>query len=420
MRFPITVSVLVSALIATTPPVSAVDRNPTGVNVYSQGSTSVYITFGNIANQRPADSEWCGEIESASPDIGMRCTSDSLFGRLPERLNQERPDGAVGLTDIMSIPASVTRRAYQAAERGESSEFFYVRRFVSLVGGPDEYVFVTCRMAGVGARTPISLTNVRLVADTAYPVLVVRTGEAVAPIRAELSYTGTGWLRGRWEVVLPTDVLPDEIDLLSEAALPVEDRPLRRRYQEVGRFREFLPPSGSHTIEGPDPRRLPTDVEGLYQILFRVEPVADKESESNRVAAGAGPGIVAAGGVAGFVMPTYRYVVGHSRGDLALADAFGPLTGIDPADRALVRRDRPVAFSWSGCPGASSYLVEVEDARGERLFASIVPAGRWSYTPPPWLRDHGGASLSWRVSGIDSGGDPVGRSSWIRFTVAGN
>ena len=58
--------------------------------------------------------------------------------------------------------ASVSRRAYQAAVDGQTSTFFYVRRFVSNTGGPDEYVFVTCRLTGGGARTPLALLDVQL------------------------------------------------------------------------------------------------------------------------------------------------------------------------------------------------------------------------------------------------------------------
>ena len=76
------------------------------------------------------------QLIPADPDIGLKCDPDTVFGRLPARLDLATPSGSSGLTDIMSIPASVARRAYQAALRGKASQFFYVRRFVSLVGGP--------------------------------------------------------------------------------------------------------------------------------------------------------------------------------------------------------------------------------------------------------------------------------------------
>ncbi len=413
-----TVTLLLAAAAVLAPATSrAIDRHPTGVNVDSQGATSVFITFGNLVNQRPAESEWCGELIPADPDIGQKCDPGTVFGRLPARLDLSTPSGASGLTDIMSIPASVARRAYQAALRGEASQFFYVRRFVSLVGGPDEYVFVTCRMASVGARTPLSLTNVVLAADLSSPILFVRPDGAVPPVRAEIAYTGTGWLRGRWEVVVPGDERPTEFDLLTEASLPIEDRSRQRRYREVERFRVFLPPTGAITLEGPDPASLPTDVEGSYELLLRIEAVSEKEGDSDLGAAGAGEGVVFSGAVAGFPMPTLRYVVGGERSDLALVGEFGQLAAIAPADGAVVDGSRPVVFVWSGDPRAVSYLLEVEDERGERVLAAIVRAGSSTYEAPPWLADQAGKPLSWRVSGIGGDGDPVGRSGWTTIRI---
>lgn len=398
-------------------PAAAVDRNPTGVNVDARGATSVFITFGNLVRQRPAEAQWCGELIPATPDIGQKCAPGTIFGRLPARLDQVRESGTTSITDIMSIPASVTRRAFQAAEAGAESRFFYVRRFESLTGGPDEYVTVTCRMASGGARTPFSLTDVRLTSDVAAPILVIRTGGAVPPIRAEISYTGTGWLRGRWEVVQPGDQPPTPFDLLPEASLPVDQRPRQRRYTQVARFRELLAPGGSAVLDGPPADALPTDVEGVYQVLLRVEATIDKESTSDLAAAGAGSGVVFAGGVAGFPLPTFRYVVGRSRSDLALADAFGNLQAIAPEPDAAVDAGGGLTFVWSGDPRAASYLLEIEDARGERVLGSILRAGGSTYTAPPWLADRSGEALSWRVTALDADDQPVGRTAWRRFEL---
>ena len=102
----------------------------------------------------------------------------------------------------MSIPPSVARRAYQAAEAGETSSFFYVRRFVSTRGGPDEYVFVTCRLTGGGARTPLALLDVQLAFGDDLDVFSVERDATLPPVTARIAYNGTGRLRGRWEVVL--------------------------------------------------------------------------------------------------------------------------------------------------------------------------------------------------------------------------
>ena len=210
----------------------------------------------------------------------------------------------------MSIPPSVARRARQAAETGVESSFFYVRRFVSTVGGPDEFVAVTCRMAGGGARVPFALLDVRLRFATDEAVLFVRPREAPPPIVADITYNGTGRLEGRWEVVLPGEELPTERDLLTEATLPLEERGSQRRYTSWTRFnhlRAALRPGHAARPQRGAPASV---VEGLYLILLRVEATDDKEGDSSLAAAGAGTGVVHSGAVAGFPMPTLRYFVG--------------------------------------------------------------------------------------------------------------
>jgi hypothetical protein len=231
---------------------------------------------------------------------------------LPVRFNQSTTSGSSAFTDIMSIPASVARRAFEDARSGSTSSFFYVRRFVSLVGGPDEFVAVTCRMAGGGVRVPLSLTDVQLWFEGKPTVQFVPPGAAPPSVNAEVTYTGTGRLRGRWEVVRPGQPVPDERDLLSEAALPIEERGTQQRYAEVQRFDVFLPPTGKAVIPGPDVHRLPTDLEGQHLLLLRIEATDDKSADSDLSAVGAGATVVHSGGVAGFPMPVLRYVVGST------------------------------------------------------------------------------------------------------------
>src|SRR5262249_12835783 len=200
--------------------------NPTGVNVNVSGATTVFLTFGPVRNFRVAEGTWCGELIPATPDNGFKCDPATIFGRLPGRFDRSRSSGNLGFTDIMSIPPSVARRAYQAAQAGSISSFFYVRHFINLgggptpppgpdqppgvpgpgIGGPDEYVPVTCRLSGGGARTPFALTDVKVSFNTEAAenaIVFVAPGRKPPAIRARITYNGTGRLRGRWEVVLP-------------------------------------------------------------------------------------------------------------------------------------------------------------------------------------------------------------------------
>ena len=149
---------LVLALALAQPATAQISRHPTGVNVSAQGATTVFLTFGNLDGYVADEALWCGELIPANPDIGSMCDPATIFGSLPLRVDLSRTSGEDGFTDIMSIPPSVARRAYQAAADGATSSFFYVRRFIDPSGvGPDQYVTVTCRLSGGGARVPFSL-----------------------------------------------------------------------------------------------------------------------------------------------------------------------------------------------------------------------------------------------------------------------
>jgi hypothetical protein len=127
--------------------------NPSDVNVSSQGATTVFLTFGGLQNQVPAEAFWCSALVPAAPAIGSKCDPAKTWGSLPLRFDQSRASGTNGFTDIMSITPSSARRAFELARTNQASTFFFVRRFVNTTGGPDEYVVVVCRMASGGART---------------------------------------------------------------------------------------------------------------------------------------------------------------------------------------------------------------------------------------------------------------------------
>ena len=262
--------------------------NPNGVNVRSSGVTTVFLTFQGTAGQTAADAFWCGEITvpANTPAPVNPCVPGTLFGHLPGRNNLSTPSGTGGFvntTDIMTIPASVVRRAYQKALAGNASQFFYVRKFVN-GAGVEEFIAVTCRMAGGGARVPLALTNVEVYFETEAgrkPVYLLARGQKPPAISATIHHNGSGRFKGRWEVVKPGDLEPEFEDLLTEASLPVERRGLQRRYQQLNRFDVFLQPTGKTVLPGPDTDRIPSGVNGPYKILLRVEATADKEGNSN-------------------------------------------------------------------------------------------------------------------------------------------
>jgi hypothetical protein len=279
--------------------------NPTGVNVNPNTGTTVFLTFGQVPGSlRPAEATWCRDL-------------------------------------IPAAPPSVARRAYQAAADGAQSRFFYVRRFANLGGGPDEHVNVTCRLASGGARTPFALTDAQLLFEPDLPIVFVRPQTLTPKIKANIQYNGTGRLKGRWEVVAPGEELPSDFDLLPEGSLPFEQRGSQRRYTQLSRFNVFLPPVGRYTLEGPDPARMPRNIEGAYLILLRIEASDDKEGDSDLSAVGVGAGIVHSGGLSGFALPFLRYFVGASE-----SQAAAPFALISPADDATINSPQSPLFTW--------------------------------------------------------------------------
>lgn len=405
---------------ATALPLAAqVTVNPTGVNVASQGATTVFLTFGGLgADLVPAEALWCGALVDARPDVGLRCDPATLFGRLPLRFDLARPSGTAALTDIMTVPPSVARRAYQAAAAGERADFFYVRRFVSRTGGRDVYVAVTCRLTGGGTTSPLSLVDVRLAFDVETAVLTLDPGAPAPAWYADISYTGTGRLQGRWEVVRPGEELPNEEDLLSEASLPLEQRGRQRRYTQLERFNVFLPPTGRVRLPGPDPARLPRQVDGAYLVLLRIEASGDRDSESSLTAVAAGDGVVASGAVAGFPMPTLRYLVG-SGAAAPEAPSARAVTLLSPNEGATPEGSSTWSFVWRPTELAARYRLEIERADGTPVFEALITATVAAYRPPPFLGTRaGGGELRWRVRALDAAGREVARSPWRAITLA--
>jgi hypothetical protein len=381
----------------------AVTVNPTGVNTRINGATTAFLTFIGLNNQRPMEGTWCGAI---NPDGS--CVPGTIFGILPPRSDFSRASGGRNFTDIMTIPPSVARRAYQDALRGNASEFFYVRRFQSLSGGSDEFVPVTCRMAGGGARSPLALTEVHVrFNNNDAPVLAVNQGQPMQPFSAEVQYNGSGRLKGRWEVVTPGDPLPDERDLLTEGTLPLEERGLQRRYTLIDRFDMFLPPTGKVTLQGPSPDKLPRATDGLHLILLRVEATDDREAGSIF-----GPGQVDSGGVAGFPMPVLRYYVGENPRGLQIATrTAGAIQLLSPQEGETLPAAQKVTFRWTEETRAHIYQLEITK-EDKPLFSAVINQGTTEYTAPSWLKDHVGKPLQWRLRALAADGTPLAQSAW--------
>jgi hypothetical protein len=383
--------------------------NPTGVNVNSQNPTTVFLTFGQIPESYvPAEAIWCGELVPAVPPaIGQQCRADTIYGALPARYNRSTASGNAGFTDIMAIPPSVVRRAYQAALSGASAGFFYVRKFVSNAGLPDQFVAVTCRMTGGGSRVPFALTDVQIKTASKEPILFLKADEAFPEIAAEIQYNGTGRLKGRWEIVQPGEAAPDETDLLTEATLPVERRGTQKRFTQIARFNHFLPPTGKFTLKLENPERMPTFTEGQYILLLRIEATDDKESDSNLAAVGVGEGVVHSGAAASFPMPTLKFFI---TGAARASNLQNDISSV-PKQMLTVIKTQPLIFSWKTQTDAAVYRLEVLDEKENIILSAILLSPISSYRAPSWfVEKFDTKKIIRRVAALDKNGTVINPS----------
>ena len=403
--------VLLIAVVFVSQQVHAVSGvNPSGVNVNHAGVTTVFLTFQNLnPNEQALESFWCSEVVSTGASAFNPCVPGTIIGTLPQRNNLSRDSGTGGvnnLTDIMTIPMAVTRKAVQVAQAGGNGTFFYVRRFND--GISDTFVTVTCRLAGGGARSPLAITEVRIGFDTGeslQPVYFLPRDGEVPAVKTKIKYTGTGQLKGRWEVVMPGDPEPTDLDLLTEATLPVEQRASQRRYTLVSRFDIFLPPTGEAELPQPNRKQIPTHIDGPYKLLLRIEASAEKEGDSNTIS-----GVVNSGGVAGFPLPVLRYYIGS--GDAANRwdqHMNGRITLLTPLDGVSTIPSSAVIFSWQPIDDAVLYELNIKTDDAVALSA-IVKANSTQYAAPPWLTNQSGQSLRWSVKALATGGKELASS----------
>ena len=86
----ISITILLICLAASAFAQNQIKVSPTNVNVYSQGATTVFLTYGNLGDYVPAETLWCGDIQSASPAIGFNCVPGTIYGTLPRRFDVSR------------------------------------------------------------------------------------------------------------------------------------------------------------------------------------------------------------------------------------------------------------------------------------------------------------------------------------------
>lgn len=369
--------------------------SPTLADVASTGNSSVAIRYTLAAADTPLGGQFCTSLIGAYPPNGVSngnpCAAslgytNSVVSYAPNSLQAN---------ENLNIPQSVARQAYQAAQASGNSIFYFVRQFAS-----GKYGVVQLRLSGNAANAPLTLTEVKLAfRPSNQPIAQVQHGQAVPRFGAQIRYRGAGLLRARWEIVAPGDRLPSSLDLSTEASLSPNDRALQQRYPLLQAFQIYLQPNGTANIPGPDPKLLPSDLDGQYQILLRIEATDALQPLD-------GTGQLASASSAPFVLPVLRYLVG-----MAGKPATSGSQSITPI--ALLA-STAAHFQWQPIAGVQFYRLEIEE-NGSLIFAARVREqnGDASYTLPPFvLSASDKPPVRWRVVGLAEGGQLVGKSDW--------
>ncbi|CAN5709231.1 hypothetical protein BH11PSE7_BH11PSE7_20070 [soil metagenome] len=375
---------------------------PRQVALTSGGPTSRQLTYNFIGpSSTPVGSFVCTQLIT-NPPTGASATNPCAPGAQSFGLSVESSGFTVQPTvagrsiasETVLFPQAFARLSAALAQQTGNSSLYFVRQFQD-----GSYAVVQLQAVGSSLADPLTLTDVQLAFRTGrgrQPTVSLAPGEAVPSSFADIYYTGSGTLRGRWEVVEPGLTVPDRSDLVPEASVARSDRGRQRRYRLVERFEYALGPGGHFVLPGPDPARLPVRQTGGYLVLLRIEAVP----------AGTHFGIAAEHGAAPFSLPVLVYQVGAGvDGGTALAARFVELVD--------VRRGRVPTLAWRAIPEAATWRVELADANGIIVGSKFLRREETRYGLSGVLAQRTrGKAVQWRVQAFDDGRKPIGRSDW--------
>ncbi|VAW79805.1 hypothetical protein MNBD_GAMMA12-62 [hydrothermal vent metagenome] len=181
-------------------------------------------------------------ITSAGVAFYANTPSGALLGTSLKILTRTVPGpGTYVLIDNITIPSSIV---YSASKQGVS-RIAVVRNFTDNVGSANGFANLDITGSGASGFT-INAVSVRF--DNNQPQRVIkRLQQHKAYIK--LTYSGSGLLRGLWEIATPSSTIGQAVY-----------RPLRV-------VRKHLPGTGIYKLYSP---RLPTQTQGVYLVRFRI------------------------------------------------------------------------------------------------------------------------------------------------------
>ncbi len=297
---------------------------------------------------------------TASSNSGVFIRGQTILGTVSTTLSTNLTNGSGTVSETLIIPIRVIRQAEQLGiNRFEFRRQFDLFSLVGLCATFNSSVQITLTSE---AAAEFKITRIQLYFENHRAEITVKRNQPALRAFADIRFTGSGLLRGHWEV----DGNRFSADVVQHLV--------------YGR---------NVTIESPDIPALPTFVTGTHIIKFVItSPSMD------------------------LPIPEAIYFV--------TAEEFGKKFSINlvsPKDRSEIDYSPPT-FKWEGGGQKVTYLIEfLEDGNGKPIFSAY--SKRFDYNLPVSVLNSifsPGKSYFWRVKGFDAENNVIRESPLFRFT----
>lgn len=346
---------------------------PGTANVAVGRTNTVYITWQVTRLQYPG---FCGSTVSSPSGQLTSASGGTVYQTVPVLLTQTQVcSGPAGtptpftFRETLQVPASVIA----AALRQGQATLRYTRTFSD--GFSNSTASVTLAVTG-SAGAGFSLSRLALSFDNESTLGVVKQDTRLRAL-ADLSYNGSGYLQGVWEIASPE----------STAGTPV--------YRPLKFVSEFIGAGGEVILRSP---RLPSAQTGLYLVRLRITQPAPF-----------------------FETPVLSYFVIQrpvTQPPPVTIRLTTPFTGAHLA--------ADTTFAWSPVHGAAAYQIEFYPSsglpaltaprprapHGRRVTGMLLPAKQTAVALSALVRSHlKRGDYRWRVIALGAGGRIIGRSA---------
>jgi hypothetical protein len=369
----------------------------TGVTVSPPSATLAVNRPGSVSLTWAVDASPVNNGSSTVTSSQVLITSATrdaaIIGTIPRTLSRSiTPGGSILISETVVIPRSIIQAMSRArdADGNPVTVFLLVRNFTD--NSVDTLTAAVNLYLTGGSGSLLQIDRTALTFDDLTTVRVLPRGDRLNA-QVDIRYSGSGMLRGVWELATPASTLGEPV------------------YTNLGLVRQTLVGNQSLRLQSPD---LPTDLEGAYLLRFRIT-----EPET------------------GFEPVTIRYLV--TKPDLTQRPPLN-ITPLTPGNGALLGAD--TRFSWRGDEEAKAWQLEVyakppnsfmdqlpdldsnartpaaaREVEGPPVTGMMLPGGSQETTLSKLARGHlkPGQGYWWRVRALDRDGQVIGESPLVEF-----